>query len=74
MLSNQHLQKHWIFERNRYLAELDIDFLASVVFPEGFSDHLGTDLECQYLEDRVFQEETVQCPPLVLGPIIIGVY
>jgi hypothetical protein len=34
VLSIQHLQKHWILERNWYFTDLEIDFLSSVVLPK----------------------------------------
>jgi hypothetical protein len=45
VLSIQHLQKHWILERNRYLTDLEIDLLSSVVLAESFADHLGKGLK-----------------------------
>ena len=57
MLSIQHLQKHWILERNRHLADLEIDLLASVVRSEGFPDHLSKGLKRQGAKDRDFQVE-----------------
>jgi hypothetical protein len=58
VLSIQHLQKHWILKRNRYLTDLEIDVLSSVVLPEGFADHLCKGLKRKGPEDRVFQEDT----------------
>jgi hypothetical protein len=58
MLSIQHLKKHWVFNRDRYLAAVKIDPLSSVVLPEGFADHLSECLKRQSSEDRVFQEDT----------------
>jgi hypothetical protein len=55
VLSIQHLQKHWILERNRYLADLEIDVLATVVLSEGFSDHLGKCQKHQGAKEQVFQ-------------------
>jgi hypothetical protein len=54
VLSIQHLQEHWILERNRHLAELEIDLLSSVVFPKGFTDPLGQGLKLEGTEYRVF--------------------
>jgi hypothetical protein len=63
VLSIQHLQKHWILERNRYLIDLEIDLLASVVLSESFADHLGEGVKRQGAEDRVFQENSRgKCP------------
>ena len=73
MLSIQHLQKHWILERNRHLADLEIDLLASVVPSEGFADHLGKGLQGQGAEDRVLQVHTelsLQEIRLVVGYIL----
>jgi hypothetical protein len=53
--SIQHLQKHWILERNRHFADLEIDLLASVVRSEGFPDDLGKGLKRRGAEDRIFQ-------------------
>ena len=73
MLSIQHLQKHWILERNRYLADLEIDLLSSIALSEGFADHLGECLKRQGSEDRVFQAYTelgLQKLRLVVGCVL----
>jgi len=55
VLSIQHLQMHRILERDRYLADLELDLLSAVVFPEGFSVQLGNGLKRQSFKIQSFK-------------------